>query len=419
MSEHDPMEDLFRDRAESYEYPFNEKDWSALEARLDREMPARGGNFWGYVLSTLLLVSIPWWPWNIENHQSAPSNKTEQIAPNQNGTPSVSEAVPTMTEGEIANSTSSENDLQENATSSSIQTPRNTNSEVSPQTNNTTTSNLAANSNTNVTNGTNAAPMREVVQSEEKRKAIDLLALNSKSLNRNEMTLESQLIPNEETPWTIEELILSPVNLTSEDDGGDIVSTDDKLRDWQVWSPYVLVGTEYGGTQMNNSPSLGFRAGAGIRYRPFEQWSASIGVNYANIGYTAYGDEYNLQYDLPVYHNLDWTDGHCYMFEFPVEVRWHPLEWLNIGTGLRSYYIQKETYDLYVKYDYGPIEKHGVTYEDPHSSLMAHWILSAGFAIPVGSDYIEINPFYQIPLKGLGHGSVWWHSAGVSMMYLF
>lgn len=428
MSEHDPMEDLFRDRAESYEYPFNEKDWSALEARLDREMPTRGGNFWGYALSTLLLVSIPWWPWNIENHQSAPSNTTEQTMPapaaadesisvTHNSTNSVSEDAT-----DLAAQTESSN----LSTSSQSQTPTSTTTEVSPQTNTqstnlTTSPSGPSSSNTSVSfaDAQSDGASSEDSQAESKRKAIEHLHLNSLSLNRDGLAMEATLIPNDESPNTIEELIDAPHAVTSDfEDGGEIVSSE-KDKGWQTWRPFVLVGSEYGGTQMNNSPSLGFRAGAGIRYQPFEQWSASIGVNYANIGYTAYGEEYKLAYELPQYHNLDWTDGHCYMFEFPIEVRWHPLNWLNIGTGLRSYYIQRETYDLYVKNDYGPTEKHGVEYEVPHSALMAHWIISAGFAVPVGKDYVEIKPFYQVPLKGVGHGSVWWNSAGVSMMYLF
>ncbi|NVK04667.1 MAG: hypothetical protein HWD92_07580 [Flavobacteriia bacterium] len=410
MSEHDQMEEFFRDRAENYDYPFNERDWEALEARLDREMPTRGGNFWGQVLAGILIISLPWWPWTQD--QPTPLVKSTNSITTVT-TPTILEENPSSTPLEATTETHASPDAMSSPIATSeVSTPLNQNEINTPR-----ASENASGNTSNALSIGNAVQRSSFVPLEQERLGFAQHTVLSSPFR----------VPNYYTPS-----VKGDYTSSSTPSKSKLPSTSDeavveipKERDWQVFRPYVALGMEYAGTQMNNSPQLGYRAGAGIQIQPLRQFSLSLGVNYANIGYTAYEREFYPDQEVYTsivnaqYEHISWADGTCTMWEVPVVVRWHPTRWLNVGTGLRSYIIAREEYDLYVSSQYAPVQKSTVVYEENHSALWAHWTINAGFQIPLGSDYLEIQPFYQIPLRGLGTGNVEWHSAGVSLRYLF
>lgn len=405
MSEHDQMEDFFRDRAENYEYSFNERDWEALEARLDRELPTRGGNFWGQVLAGILIISLPWWPWTQE--QPTPLVNSNPISTTVDSKP---EAVAVPNREEV-NSEPSSISVSSSDANPSLVTESSTPS-----------ANTAPLSNTSAYSVVSAAgnPSRTAINAlNQERLGLAFTRVNPATFSVSRPYRGSV---KERTNTAMSEGKLDGLKGSSEDD--EIIE-EPTVRDWQVYRPYLTVGGEYAGTQMDNSPQLGYRAGLGIQVQPLRQWSLSLGLNYANIGYTAYENEFYPDQEVysglvnAQYEHISWTDGTCIMWEVPVLLRWHPTSWLSVGTGLRSYLIDREEYDVYVNSQYAPTTKTTYISDQNHSSFMAHWFLNAGFQIPLGNDYIEIQPFYQLPLKGVGTGRVEWHSAGVSLRYLF
>ncbi len=384
MSEHDPLEEFFRDRAENEIHPFNEKDWEALEARLDREMPVRGGNFWGMVLAAVLLMSIPWWPWSIEGPEPYDPS-TPQIAPITTiETPQEVESKTLLESDEVKN-------VEADKTSVSESEPASTTPSISTIT-----------------------PRTATKPSE---RTYTLTRADESTLMIS--PLGYRIIPEKDVNTT-EPLgvFATPVPYATSDDlVSEDVKTDNLLRSWR---PYVLTGFEYSGTQMNNAPQLGYRLGAGVRYFPIEYISIAAGVNYSRVNYSCYGDEYETDAELPYGLSLNWTDGYCEMVEFPLEVRVHPTSWLNFGAGLRSYVIVGQKYDHYLNNEFGPDVK--VPYEswEATSAFAGHLKFNMGFALPIGSRYqLELQPFYQIPLRGLGAGNVRWNTAGASLTFLF
>ncbi len=397
MSEHDPLEDFFRDRAESENHPFDERDWDALEARLDREIPVRGGNFWGLMLSATLLLSMPWWPWEIEGPSpyepthtitntelELKSNEPVQSTPVISGVESSTEIIPSSS-------------VRNSITPGAPEVDYVFATATYPET-------ISTASNPTALTRTDERPLR--LEYQDLRSAYSSesteFSLTPSTVNSTGKILES----------TFEE----------EDSQSNVVAfemDENEEVPRRIWRPYLLAGLEYGGTQMNNAPQAGFRVGAGVRYFPISQLSLSGGLNYANINYSCYGTEYQTDTDLGYGLSLDWTDGYCQMVELPIEVRWHPTEWLNIGAGVRSYFITGQKYDHFIKNSQGPDIKVPYETRETSSAFAGHLKFNAGFVVPVGRYQLELQPFYQIPLRGMGEGNVWWNSAGASVIFLF
>lgn len=406
MSEHDQMEEFFRDRAENYEYSFNERDWEALEARLDRELPTRGGNFWGQVLAGILIISLPWWPWTQE--QPTPLVNSNPISTTVDSKP---EAVAVPNREEVNSEPSSI------SVSSSDANPSLVTESSTPSANTAPLSNTSAYL---VVSAVDNPSRRAINALNQERLGLAFTPVNPATFSVSRPYRGSV---KERTNTAMNEGKLDALKRGSAED--EIIE-EPTVRDWQVYRPYLTVGGEYAGTQMDNSPQLGYRMGVGLQLQPLKHWSLSVGLNYANIGYTAYEREFYPDQEVygslvnAQYEHISWASGTCIMWEVPVAVRYHPTSWLSIGSGLRSYIIDSEHYDVYVMSQYSPVaSKSTVAHDNNSSAFMAHWMISAGFQIPLGADYLEVQPFYQFPLQEIGTGNVKWHSAGVSLRYLF
>lgn len=419
MSKHDPMEEFFRDRAENYEYPYEEKDWLDLEARLDHELPRSGSNFWGHVLMGILLISLPWWPWTNERAQvftsSESTQQTEPVVTPAAEEESISPSAP-RTEDRIESNTAVTG--TENSATTITETPSAVISE--------------ADQNPTITNGSaeDAVQNKPVLRTQRAnyttentgRETQDLLILRPKNIHPDLYPaiaamphVYPSLIEESDILTTGRDLSAAAISSESED-----IKLPDPSRSFRVWRPYLLTGFEYGGTQMGHKPEFGWRAGAGVRFRPIRPLSFDLGLQYGHIGYSSFGKEYALPSSALSYgETLMWTDGTCKMLEIPIQLRWHPLRWFNVSAGIKSYYIVEQSYDLYIEDDYGPSYKYPYWNDEDSDVWMGHLMLGLGFNVPVGSYQIELQPFYQVPLKQIGVGKVEWYSVGGSMVFLF
>lgn len=443
MSKHDPMEELFRDRAEKYDYPFEEKDWEALEARLDYEMPRKGGHFMGYLLVGLLLVSLPFWPWSIDSTPSTPQNWEEQTSPiEETNTPLTSTddvksetAIPAEANSEVNNTTDDKPSASDVTTTHVTSNPA---SQSKPQSTSTDRSNTSKHmdeiDDPSIPEVTPTANPTLVINNQTSQDEPEQNR-DSPSETNGEMPSSSDSSDNVQVAGT-DPIAADEYVLNNEEDsveqGPERVYISDIMERMEspgvklpedgrkTWNFFVLAGVETGGTQLNRLTRFGWRGGLGVRYSPLSYLSINTGVNFSQLGYTAWGDEYDLQgYQLPYGDELAWTDGSCDMIEIPLEVRYHPYSWMNIGAGIRSYYVQQEEYDLYYESRYNDDYMYNYVNKPAAFSWVSHAVFSLGFNVPVYGRQLEIQPFYQMPLKGIGYGEVEWQSYGVSVLYLF
>lgn len=404
--ERDPMEELFRKGSGESQFEFQEADWSDLEKRLDRELPTPGSHFWGHVLLGLFIISLPWWPWSID---SKPYPKVSSDVQSQESiiekSPSTDVPSENIVDSDEATSGDVEVAVDKNADESTVNHTQRT---------------AIASSNKQPKTESNTTELRQTTYASPESNPVDKRAESTVNWEAAQLFPKSlhniSAAPTSLPLWPSFTVNEKP-ETTSEE---AVISTPISNRNYRILSPFLLVGMEYGGTQMDNSPRLGYRAGLGVRYRPFQAFSINAAFLYANVAYTAYGDEYVFANGAPPGIVLDWTDGICEMYEIPIDINWHPTLNSSIGVGVRSYLIQRQEYDLYFHNYSGAESKYNYVVEENHTAWAPHLYFTAGYFFDLwNKGGLEIQPFYQLPLTGIGVGSVEWHSAGASVVVRF
>lgn len=406
------MEELFRNRAEEFDYPFEEKDWNALESRLDYALPRKGGQFYGYLLVGIFILSMPYWPWEFNLPQSG-RVPVEEI--------NVQTTIPE--ESIVVLDT-----LEESPETVNLETESVANNTAAPIVKHVESASIAsAPTRTDDHNSTTArAHSQSTAKSTEKfensQNAMEVYPEAQEEIAEEEVPIAPPT-PSIADTCLIADEIEDDVYVVAEVDTSRETNSDDRIQpekqSFDRFQYYFLFGGEVASTQLDRNLQKGMRFGFGARYFPIQQMSVGLGVNYGNIVYSSYGSEFTLDYDPPYGWSLDWTNGTCKMVEIPLEVRYQPLRWLNAGLGLKSYYIIEQQYSSYLSNLYGQEYEHYAEIEDRAFAFGAHLKFSLGFDIPIGNTQVELQPFYQIPLKGIGYGNVAWKSFGLSGIVLF
>lgn len=166
--------------------------------------------------------------------------------------------------------------------------------------------------------------------------------------------------------------------------------------------------------------SLGQRAGLGIEYRFAHHWSVGLGLQYAKRNYVAESGEYQAP---PGY----WRDavapvatrGHCKMLEVPLQLIFYPHHyqkggWL-LSAGLQNYWVLKE----YYRYQYEksvPNQRLRWKGQNTDQTYLGFLQFGCGYQAPLyGQFWLDVQPYWQIPLQGMGHGQLNLQSVGVNL----
>ena len=109
----------------------------------------------------------------------------------------------------------------------------------------------------------------------------------------------------------------------------------------------------------------------------------------------------------------------CKGYEIPLSVSYQfgksSLQNWFVSTGLSSYLMKKEVYN----YDYkttpsGPLQKASWTVENENKHFFSVAILSAGYQRQLSRTIsFTAEPYFKVPLSGVGYGKVKLNSAGV------
>ena len=165
----------------------------------------------------------------------------------------------------------------------------------------------------------------------------------------------------------------------------------------------------------------GFNAGIITGYRFNKKWQLETGIiidkkNYYTEG--QYFDKSKVPY-------LNWVDlksvsGYCSMYEIPLNARFNFNEKNNhlwfASAGISSYLMKKEYYNYAYIYN-GSYRNRDYTYKT-EKDWAAVMNISAGYEIKAGTkNYLRFEPYYKIPLKGVGTGSLPLSSAGVNIAF--
>ena len=133
------------------------------------------------------------------------------------------------------------------------------------------------------------------------------------------------------------------------------------------------------------------------------------GVIWSRKDYYAYAKDYELK-DIVTYYNTPYgVDGECTMIEIPLGLRYNLIHnahsKLFLGTGVSSYYAQKEQYKYhYAKYVHK--QKEGWNGKTGWF-LLSHINASIGYERTITKKLsLVAEPYIRIPVKGVGYGKV-------------
>ena len=157
--------------------------------------------------------------------------------------------------------------------------------------------------------------------------------------------------------------------------------------------------------------------GAGISYTR-NRFTLKTGVYTGKKIYKATEKEYTLSYSLPPNIKFTGADADCKVIEIPLNINYRfnitPKSNWFAGTGLSTYLMKRETYTYHYKNTLGSTYNHTYEFKNENKHYFSVLNLSAGYTRQLSQTFsITAEPYFKIPLQGIGEGKVHLNSGGI------
>ncbi|MFH5832371.1 outer membrane beta-barrel protein [Halalkalibaculum sp. DA384] len=416
----DPIEELFRKKAEEYEIEFREGDWRKLEDQLDKVEARQARNRrWRWIAAaSILLISLLGY-FTYENYQAI-SQINKQLSEQA---PARQEAPVDRRPEEMADEPSQEppaagSELSSGEGSGQAASPR----EVP---NGATDAGGPGTPAVEQTDQETTRPHHFAISEEMGR---DLFIPRYRCPDCRIFGRLQQLM--EPAPFLLaESSALPPVvqrdpqeKTESHLTGRPPVGADNvSARSSSPLSVGFVAGPDLstvGG--FSNFSDPGYKIGLAVEYRLAPRLSINSGIGQANVQYTARGREYKPPYGY--WSNgivADQTVAECAILEIPVNLKYDLLQFeksrVYTSAGVASYIMLNEEYRFnYERDDTGLVQ----SWKGKTGSR--HWLsnitLSAGYELDMPGNWsVRAEPFVKLPLKEVGWGNVKLYSVGTSI----
>ncbi|MBO9205103.1 MULTISPECIES: porin family protein [Niastella] len=181
----------------------------------------------------------------------------------------------------------------------------------------------------------------------------------------------------------------------------------------------AIVGPDMSAVAFGPLYKPGYNFGLQIGYRFSDRWSVNTGVIYTKKFYKTDSSHFKYKdYSMPNMKTVSSVEGNCSMWEIPVNVRYdfsfnEKRRWF-ASTGLSTYLMDKEDYDVYYRWNGGPTYPQDL-YNDTNSNYFFSILnLSVGMERSLGKRFsVQAEPYLKIPLTGLGKGEMRMNSYGI------
>ena len=442
------MDDLFKEGASQHDFEYNPAAWSMMEDKLDKHDRRR--RFMWYILGLAMIASLAglylWTSSTGNTERTVPSSQpqstpveesttiAQQSSAKEDTHPVANHIEITQKESETKNN--KKNYIREDSKVSS----RNIGAQNSFQSENTgslatsevvsipspTVNNSAANSqeiittkSRSVTTGQADSPTYAGVNND--RQNIGVVSADERKQERERISFDLLNMPSFALTQEEQEVTIDYDN-----------RVDFEFPDLQSSIKPRFVVTVFGAGELSSVGSIsnagpGYRVGAKAGFQFNQKWQVDLGVAYSHKVYGGLGGEYTPSNGW--YSDIEptWMDAKCNVLEIPLEVTYFPKGYENSGfffnAGISSYTINDEWYGF--KYDTDgmdpQLEQLLVKEIFPEDVSTNYHVIGAG-RLSVGYQKIlssksalEIAPYVQIPLTGLGEGKVNMYSTGIQL----
>jgi hypothetical protein len=184
----------------------------------------------------------------------------------------------------------------------------------------------------------------------------------------------------------------------------------------------IMGGIDATSIKFQKVSNAGYAIGLLLGYKLNDRWSLESGLFHDKKYYYSEGQYLNTSkmYILPGT-KINSLDGNCSMWEVPIQARY---DFKNSGKkvwfttlGLSSYFMKKENYEYTYSYiSTGQTYDKYRTYNNASKHFFSVITLSGGVINPINKSFsVRIEPYFKIPVKGVGVGSISLQSAGLQV----
>lgn len=188
---------------------------------------------------------------------------------------------------------------------------------------------------------------------------------------------------------------------------------DNKNKGFEIG---LVAGPDMSNVKFTDMDKVGYNVGLQIGYRFSDRWSVNTGLLYTKKNYTAQGKDWTKS-GWWRYVDVHTVQGYCQMFDIPLNVRYDfsvnkKQRWF-ASAGASTYIMTDEYYN----YDYtwnGARDQRDWERDSTSTYLFSILNLSAGFERSLNKRFsIQAEPYFKIPMKGLGYGKLDLNSYGI------
>jgi len=228
----------------------------------------------------------------------------------------------------------------------------------------------------------------------------------------------SILVMKDSTPLPIIQT-QDPTTLTTKD---SIISKNSENKGG--FSFALVAGMDATTVKFRYADKASLSGGVMIGYHLNNNWSIHTGALLTRKNYKMAGSDFKAPTGTWIAnYKLETVDGFCNMWEVPLSLR-YKLDAKTktkafVSGGFSSYFMTRENYNYFYYYNALPVRRNA-NYPNGKTHFFSILKLSGGWIRETGKrSSLIIEPFANLPLSGLGFGSVRLSSFGINFSYQF
>jgi hypothetical protein len=200
----------------------------------------------------------------------------------------------------------------------------------------------------------------------------------------------------------------------------NVAKQDKKKKDKPSFYFGLTGGAELSQVKGQGMTSPGLNGGLVAGLQLSKQLAVETGIQFSQKKYYSQGKHFNPKAsDMPSNMTVNSLDGSCILIEIPLTVKYNFSKKKNgfyTAAGVSSYIMTKEKNNYQATVS-GQSQQIKSTYSNTKAYLSTDLNFSAGYQQSLGKRLnIRVEPYLQIPLKGIGIGSMPVMSTGVHLV---